>query len=301
MPSPAERARRLVERVSRRERRNTRELLERLERLRRQLVAPLADASEFDIRMRQELLADAERVVAELEATVHDALLEQVEAVARDSVESRLSLAATQLGDEAVQLAGISTDAIDLAGQYDPALVRRVGAATRSEIRNVILSAELGEASGPDVARRLGAVLSREGRPTGVFGRLATQVERIARTEVQTVHELATKAADDRVVSRSTREAFKTWVTSRDTRVRSSHRHLSGVRIRYDERFNVGAGREWSKVSYEEAQRRGGVLGEPAEHPKDVSLSARQRINCRCTRALSFGRIQVEALLDLVG
>jgi len=138
-------------------------------------------------------------------------------------------------------------------------------------------------------ATAIGEVLSKEGRPTGVFGTLATQTERVHRTETHALYEVAGKARTRQIAEQSPWVIQEVWITILDNRTRDSHRDMNGATITVGESFNFGAGPTWSKVSHEQAQRDGGTIGLAVMGPHDAILPAEEAVNCRCTRGIRRG------------
>lgn len=283
--------RRAVEEVSRGERRNVLQLVRQLQAIRDALVARLAEGgTEFDQAFKRAMLVEVDRAAATLRTELSAGLGAQFEAAARAGVREMSRQVATVAEGGVPSLVGVDLDVLDFVRQETDNLVRGVSENVRTELQRIINSGAIGTGTRDDVIRRLGNVLTRENRDPGTFGKLATQVERIHRTETAAVFSLSKKATANKAVERSGRKASKRWVTVLDARTRPDHRALNGVVIPYDEHFNVGAPGAAGRMSWEEAGRRGLRQGEKADVPLDASLSAGQRINCRCAWSLVFGK-----------
>lgn len=69
----------------------------------------------------------------------------------------------------------------------------------------------------------------------------AAKAKRIARTETHRAVSTAEQHSVDHAKSKGIRMK-KTWMTSKDERVRSSHRHMNGVTVDSDKPFELGGG-----------------------------------------------------------
>ncbi len=297
--------RRVVDRISRGERRNVRALLRRLEDIRRALTLRLVEGgTEFDQAFKREMIRETEAAMVQLQAELRRSLGEQFAGAARAGTEETLRQVGVALADDPLalpSLVGIDTDILDFVSEETDNLVKGLTSSAKQEITRIVNSGAVGTATPQDVARQLGTVLSRAGRPEGVFGRLATQVERIHRTETSTLFTLSHRATSAKAVQQVGREARKKWITVIDGRTRPAHLDMNGATIPFDEHFNVGAGKRGARLSWEEAGRRGAFQGEKADVPLDPGLSAGQRINCRCTFALAFGKARKMSPAELLG
>lgn len=129
---------------------------------------------------------------------------------------------------------------------------------------NVFQGIENGE-SYSAIAKRIDNTIGYASR-TGTTGNLADTV-RIARTES---HRMINTAQHDSVVEIESKgiTAYKTWISSRDSRVRDPHISLDGTKIPVSENFTSPTG----------AIGKGpGMMGNPADD-----------VNCRCILVYSF-------------
>ena len=104
----------------------------------------------------------------------------------------------------------------------------------------------------------------------------------IARTESNSAANYAKELGSQSWIKESGQQGYKGWVTREDERVRHDHAVLDGSFITIDSLWNIGL--------------------EKAKRPGDVNLSAKERIQCRCTqvfitedvyyRLLKMGRIK---------
>lgn len=84
------------------------------------------------------------------------------------------------------------------------------------------------------------------------------EAERIARTEVISASNKGSTEA-----YRDSSAAMKEWLATEDGRTRRTHREADGQTVPIDENFTVG--------------------GEQAPYPGAMSLSPKERVNCRCS------------------
>lgn len=295
--------RRAVDEVSRGERRNVLQLLRQIQQIRDSLIARIAEGgTDFDQATKRALLAEVDSVVERIRQEVSAGFQRQFQSAAAQGL-SEMSRQINLVSPDAVRpaLVGLDLDVLDFVRQETDNLVRGVSESVRQEIQTVINSGAIGTATREDVIAKLGTVLTREGRPEGAFGRLALQVERLHRTETSTIFSLSKKATANKAVRETGRQAKKRWVSVGDGRMRPAHRWLNGVEIPFDEHFNVGASEASSKVSWEEAGRRGLAQGEKADVPLDPALSPGQRIQCRCSWGLVLGDPVAQTDRELLG
>lgn len=98
-------------------------------------------------------------------------------------------------------------------------------------------------------------------KPVGPFATAESRAAAIAVTETNAIYNRAAYSRYEDAAGRID-GLEKEWVTSRDGRVRDTHAALSGRRIPFADRFDVG-----------------GVL---ARGPHDPELPAREAVRCRC-------------------
>jgi len=91
------------------------------------------------------------------------------------------------------------------------------------------------------------------------------RAERIVRTEVVSASNWGTYQGADAIAREFGIEMEKEWNATSDGRTREDHADMHGETVAMDGQFIVG--------------------GEPADYPGDPSLSAAQRIQCRCAIA----------------
>lgn len=141
-----------------------------------------------------------------------------------------------------------------------PGLSARIGQAQSGSINNttekVLRTANnmIAEDSTPE----RGIVHAQERLSGGIADRRAKNV---ADTNAHTAGNAIIQAIGDLVISLGL-PAFKTWMSRRDSRVRSTHRQADGQTVRMNESFKVGG------VSLKQP-------GDPSGPPEEV-------INCRC-------------------
>lgn len=284
--------RRNVERLGRIGQVNLDDVLRELDDARKRLVSMLATGSEFTQdrarAMIREIDVEAERLRRSLRGPMSEGFRSAL-ALGDDDFASQ---AREVVGDQPFGFSistGVSSQLIDIATGRSADLVGQITELARSELNRIVRRAATSALAPEDVAQQIGAVLSEQGRPEGVFGNLATQIERVHRTETSALYETAGKARTVQIAATSPWVIQEVWVTIRDGRERADHADMNGATITVGENFNYGAGPVWSKVSYEEAQRQGGTLGLAVFGPHDAILPAKDAVNCRCSRGLRRG------------
>lgn len=265
------------------------EVLAELERTRQRLLSLLADGTEFDQARARQLIAAVEEESRRLRGTIREPLVRAYTDAARAGDTDFHAYGRTLLGPEVSLSQGVSVTLLDTASARTADLVGQISETARSTLNTVMRRAASGSSTAQDVARQIGGVLSAEARPTGVFGTLATQIERIHRTEVGAMYEAAGKARTVQIARESPFEMQEVWIAVLDGRERHDHATMNGATIRVGEHFNYGAGPTWSKRSYEQAEAEGGTLGISCMGPLDSILPAEAAVNCRCTRGLRRG------------
>lgn len=265
------------------------EVLGELERTRQRLVAMVAEGTEFDQTRARELIRAVDSEAARLRSALRAPLQQAFTGAARLGDADFSAYGRSLVGDGVRLSQGVSSTLLDTAVSRSADLVGQITETARSTLNRLLRQSATG-ASGPaEVARAIGGVLSAEARPTGVFGTLATQIERVHRTEVGAMYETAGKARTIQIARESPWVMEEVWIAVLDGRERHDHRTMNGAVIRVGERFNYGAGPVWSKRSYEAAEQEGGTLGTPCTGPLDAILPAEAAVNCRCTRGLRRG------------
>lgn len=265
------------------------EVLAELERSRARLVAMLAHGSEFDAARAREMLAAVEEESARLRGSLTPPMRGAFSAAAEQGDGDTVVYARTLLGRETPLSQGVSVNLIDAAASRSADLVEQVTAAGRSALNRAVRMSASGSARPADVARMIGDALAAERRPTGIFGTLAAQVERVHRTEVAAMYEQAGKSRTLQVARESPWEIREVWISMTDDRVRDRHAAMNGATIRAGERFNYGAPGDAGRGSFEEAERAGSALGIACDGPHDPILPAADAVNCRCTRGMIRG------------
>jgi len=289
----AKRARANVERVQTMTEEDIRAVLADLRATRERLAARLASGgTEFDQAFARSMIADVDREVERLKREVGPKFASLFTRVMDTADSNALTEATQQIGRQLFTAPGIDTTLINFARENSADLVQQIGDDLRTRINTTLRRSAVGTSTPTDVGRAIGDVVRTANRDPGVFGNAAVQVERILRTETARLYEGASEARYKRIETDTGLRMTKQWVhvSGRIPGVlsRPDHAALNGVTIPLDEHFNVGAGPQWSRVSYEEAQRKGGTLGYRASAPQDSTLPAQQAVNCRCTTAPGF-------------
>lgn len=177
---------------------------------------------------------------------------------------------AWQLGAVGVETAFSMLDArvVGYLTEFAGFRIRQINETTR---RRIVLQLAEGIAEGegtPALARRVRTVFKDASRSRSVA---------IAKTEVTT----ATNFARDNAYAQAGPEIVpaKEWLSTRDIRVRDTHRRLNGRRVLAHRAFEID--------------------GMTARYPGDFALAA-QNVNCRCTVLPVFPDVDGTVRLDAV-
>ena len=201
------------------------------------------------------------------------ALAQRLSATLRDTTRQAWGIGETaQARALDVRLAptALSLDQLFVAQSLHADLVRRVSDDFRARAARAVLVTVAGAQTPQQAMQQVGALLRTQPGRIG-RGPIATQAERIIRTEVMTAFSLADQLADERL-QQDVPGLRKWWDASGDSRTRPAHaaaerRYQPGGTegpIPLDADFVVG--------------------GEKAAGPHDPRLSAKNRVNCRCVR-----------------
>jgi hypothetical protein len=249
----------------------------------RRILVILAELLE---RVRGQIAARPELAASDLEPLRRE--IEQIVLLYRGRLVTELNgelARAFDLGDDAVDamawdagvpfgIASVSTRTLEIAQAYVADLITGITEQMRYEISREIRLAALGGRSLAELMTAIGRNLDGP----GVFGRIATRAEAIARTEVLRVYSLSFRARGDQL-AQVVPGLRKRWVHAGPRRLparvrpgqyrpRPDHVALHGQTIPWEELFVVG--------------------GERAFGPHDPRLSARQSVNCKCRLELVF-------------
>ena len=249
----------------------------------RRILAILAELLD---RVRGQIAARPELAASDLEPLRRE--IEQLLLLYRTRLTGELNsylVQAFDLGDDAVDamardagvpfgIVSVSTRTLEIAQAYVADLITGITEQMRQEISREIRLAALGGRSLAELMTAIGRNLDGP----GVFGRIATRAEAIARTEVLRVYGLSFRARGDQL-AQVVPGLRKRWVHATGTlprgrlprgmyRPRPEHVALHGTVIPWAEQFTVG--------------------GEKAFGPHDPRLSARQSVNCKCRLELVF-------------
>lgn len=265
------------------------EVLAQLEEMRRRLNAMLATGTAFDQARARELIAVVDQETTRLRARLREPFTRAFQGAAQQGDADTVEYARMLIGREAPLSQGVSITLLDAAASRSADLVGQITETTRATLNQLLRRSAMGTSRPADVARDIGEALTSAARPTGVFGTLATQIERVHRTEVAGLYEQAGKSRTLQIARESPWQMQEVWITLRDGRERDDHRAMNGATIDVGESFNYGAGGAASLVSYERAQREGLALGTACMGPHDSILPAAAVVNCRCTRGLRRG------------
>lgn len=247
------------------------------------------DLDRFLSQLRAETVADLALIPTQGGWPAHrlNALLTEIDQ-ARAQLAQRLTVAlrdttraAWELGGTAQQVAlgmpatgtlALSTDQLMVAQSLHADLVKRVSDDFRAKAAREITLTVAG-AQTPQAAMHAigGLLLTQQGRRAA--GPIAGQSERLLRTEIMTVFNVADRIGAEQM-ARDNPGMRKWWDAPADSRTRPSHRAAEA-------RYRPG-GTEGPIPLNQDFM----VGGERAQGPHDPRLSAAERVNCRCVRNL---------------
>lgn len=136
------------------------------------------------------------------------------------------------------------------------------------------ISRELNQTTIDIITRALGDTnalgLDRDGSirlfEKALNGALRRRTQVISRTEATTIANLGKEVGARSWIQEQGGKGFKVWLGRNDARERPSHLDENNTIIEVDDKYNLS--------------------GELCERPGDVTLSAKERINCRCTQSI---------------
>ncbi len=173
-----------------------------------------------------------------------------------------------------LSLRQISRTQLQVAQTIAGDLVTQVGDDFRTQARQIITRGVMGAQSPTQVMKGIAKLLKTEpDRHTGKLGSIAYQAERIQRTEMAGVAELANRIQQDQVAD-FVPDVRKYWLATHDSRTRPAH---FAAYERYKPGGSVGPIPEGDDFV---------VGGQRCAGPHDPRLSAAMRVNCRCTSCL---------------
>lgn len=259
-----------IERVSAGQEKDVAEILRILGSARDRLVSMLQTGTDFDVARSRVMLAEVDRQMAQLRGELPPKIAETYKTAARAGDVDMLGQARVVLGGEGLHLSqGVSSHLLDFASQASADLVGQITTQGRATINDVLRRGAVGSSRPADIAAALGDVLRGENRPTGIFGRLSTQIERVHRTATADFYENAGAARMKTVAKESPFVMRKRWVAILDARTRDTHREMNGVTVGIDEQFDLD--------------------GTLCDGPHDSVLPAEEVVSCRCSRAMVRG------------
>lgn len=153
---------------------------------------------------------------------------------------------------------------------YNADLVQGVASEARDAIMSRLRRGVTGQKNPVEVMRDIQKYLDVPARPTGKFGGIAYQAERVVRTEMSRMYNLSNAASMDATAEALGPDAgLQTmWLHSGVSKgARPSHVALDGTTVPYGETFDVE--------------------GYAATGPHDPSLPAEHVVNCKCTSVMT--------------
>lgn len=173
----------------------------------------------------------------------------------------------------AIKMPMLDEKLLKQAVEFQADKIKDITTDLRKRIRTEVQLGVLGAKTPADVRAAIGTKLLLapvEARPVSIFGNVAAQAERIARTEVGRVYSLAT---DERLKQVATIEprARKFWIATpgpmtRDSHIAAGDRYSEDDPIPVDEPFRVG--------------------GADLMFPRDPAGPPEETINCRCDEGI---------------
>jgi hypothetical protein len=293
-PAAVEKARANIERVASDSGKNLAEMRRLLDEARVRLRDRALTGTEADAAYARRMLISIDEEIRRLDQVLRDPLQKSFRGALVAGDTDLLEQAREALGvGRFVGFAGVDRVLLDFAAADSVDLVKQVSEALRTRLNRTFRAASTGSVTVEQAAQQIGGSLLEAGRPTGVFGNIYTQIERVHRTETGRMYQGAIEARQHRVAQDTGLKVEKRWVKTRlgDGRDREAHVELNGTTIPLDEHFNVGVYGEAAKVSFEEAGRRRLEQGERASGPLDPALSAENAVNCTCTTVTVFPEI----------
>jgi len=165
----------------------------------------------------------------------------------------------------AVVLPDVSPAKLAVLQDYSADLIRDVSREAISKINQAIARGIVGELTPKQVADEIVPAIrilkDPAKRKPGIFTSIFNRAEKIMRTEMHRVNQIASQARLEQLVEQRP-QIMKQWVATIDARTRRTHRMADGQIKKIDQPFIVG-GHELM------------FPGDPAGPPEEV-------INCRC-------------------
>jgi hypothetical protein len=285
-PGAVAKARDNIERVAARRDANVAEIRKLLDEARVRLRDRALNGTDADAAYARRMIHAADDEIRRLDEQLRDPVAKAYRATIDQADADALAHAQEALGPgQFAGISGVGRELLDLAAGDSADLVKQINDQLRTRLNRTFRAAATGSVTPEIVAQQIGGTLLDAARPTGVFGTVFSQMEKVHRTEVGRLYQAANEARMERVATDTGLKTLKRWVKTRlgGGRDREDHLELNGATIPLDEHFNVGAFGEAATVSFEEAGRRGLEQGEPASGPLDPALSAEQAVNCTCS------------------
>lgn len=271
-------------------------LLALLEEARARLRDRVAGVGTMDQTVARQLIREVEVEISLLVARMRVEMGGQFVAVMEQADQDAIDDARELLAAPPLSAAGLDPTLVAFAADNASDWTSQITGDLQARLNRVIRAGAASAATPAEVAAEIGAIVRKAARPTGVFGSVQAQTERIFRTETSRLYSGAAQDRMERVARETGREVRKRWSARVDGRVRDTHADMNGATIAMHEHFNVGAGPKWSQVSWEEATRQGGDVGWKAKGPLDsFNLPVEEVANCRCMPVSVFVDVPTEA------
>lgn len=178
------------------------------------------------------------------------------------------------LGIDLVVAREVPTEALVLSQEIAADLVTKVSDQFKADARRIVTLGIIGARSPRQIEREIADMLrTQPDRQTKKLGTIAYQAERIVRTEMVGVANMANALWQD-TASREVPTMRKYWRSARDGRVRDSHVTAD---LMYAPGGNPGP------IPVDEPYI---INGFEAQFPHDPQLPAGERVNCRCVSVL---------------
>lgn len=235
-------------------------------------IAP-KDADGWRASHLKDVKAHLERVLGEWADAVTSHVNDGV-TTAAETGRGALAAAAKGTAGEAVTAKATSDSfavhrrQLEQSYKYNADLVQGVADEAKDAIMSRLRRGVTGQKNPVEVMRDVQKYLDVPARPTAQFGGIAYQAERVVRTELGRMYQMANVASMDATAEAIGNDGLWTvWMHSGISKgARPSHVALDGERVPYGETFDVD--------------------GYAATGPHDPSLPAEHVVNCRCSSGM---------------
>ena len=258
----------LLRQVERRDEAVIRAAIEMLHETRMRIAADLMTAEGWDFYRLRNLQAIVERWLRRFQDELTRTLIAAEETAYRQgglAVEEPLA----QMGYR-VSFADLSPYQLMVIQAYSADLVKALVGDALNRINNALALGILGEKSPFQIMKEITEILGEQ--EIKAIGGIAYRAEKIARTELSRIFNMATFARQQDA-AKHIPGLQKEWLTAMDERVRPHHAIAHGQRVPVERPFIV--------------------MGEELQYPSDPAGSPSNTINCRCVSVLYHPNWQI--------